>query len=808
MGHDVPTPLYTPDLAHTGRQKISLLFGGIGDARNLHCTLLGIFDDESKYDGDQSTLPGRGSGKSFHFTIVDIKPAAIARDLLIFLLLHDFNSIAVRGQEVRIRSKLLPCLYYTYLAPVMPRQISDILQRRIKTMIKMLEDRKPLPPFLDVPKLYRPAILRVLRQWQAEASEEYPTARVRRAAIVTRKEQKLHEQMRAMHSGHAPPQDATPQECVKEKQFYEATGLLPLRRNTYEVYSPELHNCIEGHCDSAAKYVVDSTSRAIKICDETWATNVTMVDLDWQRNKSAQGYDIDVSNDIYKFAAQLGYLGLQPEDACGLYDYFEQWFMAVSVNMRFLAGRYRIEACVGDVTAVLEAVRYGVVGHRAKEPSGGISQGVSLDSVNSVATTNGTAAELDDYPRLYDRIHLSNIPDYIGGTLSSFLYATPVTYPGKASYVTSTNLRNPPRFPTIASFDNEYLGLCDPSDIAKVFRVRMKPLEDPNEIMPSSRYNEWHHVEVRKDLSSLMPRARLENWLERLFLKIAIPIHKDDIESNTLIYSPLNLTVFFRILLHLHHAGYPAHWLSGVWSEILSGKLTTSARAPRSEPLSLKESRKAFPVLEQSTAPFVAELTTFTALWQPALPFAIPVSNLPLIHQVHQYSVRFRKVSDRAGTIPQFILAFYDKSIKEYGFDLRKHLLDDELGLPRKSSAARRINESRLHIVTTWKYDRSSRTATFWFRSDLMEELASTPSDDQLRLAIWRTDNYKRQSSSRRVAHIHDHGTWVRNEYNPISTSTAALDEGGNSSDWSDIDSEEEAKLEHMFRMAARPRAG
>lgn len=138
------------------------MFGGIGDARNLHCTLLTIAGDNSQ---------GKGKDRLFHFTLVDIKPAAIARDLLVFLLLEEVADFGSDMASIE-RHNLLPCLYYTYLAPVMPRGVYDVLQKRIRTLIDMLEGQRDLPSFLDVPELYRPRILRVLRQWKTEADKD------------------------------------------------------------------------------------------------------------------------------------------------------------------------------------------------------------------------------------------------------------------------------------------------------------------------------------------------------------------------------------------------------------------------------------------------------------------------------------------------------------------------------------------------------------------------------------------------------------------------------------------------------------
>jgi tetratricopeptide (TPR) repeat protein len=106
IGHDMPEPLFSKDLLETGRKKISLLFGGIGDARHLLMSMFSIAGEKSAMESD----------KLFHFTIVDIKPAVIARDLLLFLML--WQPAETKGDtNAMARTRLLPCLYYTYLAP-------------------------------------------------------------------------------------------------------------------------------------------------------------------------------------------------------------------------------------------------------------------------------------------------------------------------------------------------------------------------------------------------------------------------------------------------------------------------------------------------------------------------------------------------------------------------------------------------------------------------------------------------------------------------------------------------------------------
>ena len=86
----------------------------------MHATFVLIFRDR---------MQGKLKGRSFHFTLVDIKPAVIARDLVVFLLLDDLSKIARTSTSKRFL--LLSCLYYTYLSPIMPGRLAAILQARI-----------------------------------------------------------------------------------------------------------------------------------------------------------------------------------------------------------------------------------------------------------------------------------------------------------------------------------------------------------------------------------------------------------------------------------------------------------------------------------------------------------------------------------------------------------------------------------------------------------------------------------------------------------------------------------------------------
>lgn len=434
----------------------------------------------------------------FHITIVDHKPAVIARDLLILLMLDELAS--AKSMKAMFKTALLHVLYYTYLSPIMPRKLYLLLQIQIRKAIDSLEGRYSLPAYIDVPNVYRPETVRVLKEWQKEASKEYPTSRVRKEAVRSLGMEVAKSQMYFGGDGKV----ETPKGCEKQEAFYLMTGILMMSPDHDKVIAsdlPELRDAFE-HFDVTKPQ--RPSDELLKSVDKSWETNVTMVDLEWQRNREDWFVDLDVAHNPFEIGARLDDIGMVIDEVGrrGLFDYVMSWFVAIANCVRILRHRIKIEACIGDVACVLEQIKFGTIGHRqiggaaasdqesTGSHSGHENQGsleVHPDAGSLVQQTASekaatdpperSFAELNYYPKMYDRVHLSNIPDYIGGTLTSFMYALPLTWPNKESYITSNCLRNPPRWQSIAHFNNEYIGLSAPSDLEKTFRARMAPAD-------------------------------------------------------------------------------------------------------------------------------------------------------------------------------------------------------------------------------------------------------------------------------------------------------------------------------------------
>lgn len=61
---------------------------------------------------------------------MDVKSAAIVRDLVVLMLLDESTDVLNDAAKVKSR-KILLCLFYTYPSSIMPHCLHELLQERI-----------------------------------------------------------------------------------------------------------------------------------------------------------------------------------------------------------------------------------------------------------------------------------------------------------------------------------------------------------------------------------------------------------------------------------------------------------------------------------------------------------------------------------------------------------------------------------------------------------------------------------------------------------------------------------------------------
>lgn len=169
----------------------------------------------------------------------------------------------------------------------------------------------------------------------------------------------------------------------------------------------------------------------------------------------------------------------------------------------------------------------------------------------------------------------------------------------------------------------------------------------------------------------------------------------------------------------------------------------SQAHPPRSFPWTFEGTKSGFLPLQQSTEPFFAGFTTLLSMWRFTLPSSIVSPHIPSIQIVNQYSFVFPRVSDLIDEPPAFVLVLSSlKSMPQEAEQesLRQVLLSDETGSEKQTCRAAR--EQGIHVIPTWKWNRSEKKATIWLRKDVLDKL----NHFTWGLSIWRTESWVRQA--------------------------------------------------------------
>lgn len=266
-------------------------------------------------------------------------------------------------------------------------------------------------------------------------------------------------------------------------------------------------------------------------------------------------------------------------------------------------------------------------------------------------------------------------------------------------------------------------------------------------INPLGEYFEWRRTTTSPlDFSFLFPRPALQKWLFTMFFKIVLPVNRASQPWDTLIYCPLNLTIFFRTLIHLHTAGYPSHWISEVLVQILENRVTTSARPPQNSPLDIKDAQRRNPMKKLSTAPFVTEIKTLSTIFQPILPFSLITDALPAPTSIFSYTMSIEPMPCGATDLPvNILLFFHEERVKAA---LGEDFLLNTPGLRRvlhpefegqSGDKYRSLQQGGLKMMTTFAWDAEKGEATFWMDRDGMDEMQRSK---EWRVGMWRTDTW------------------------------------------------------------------
>ncbi|KAM0151843.1 hypothetical protein ACHAQE_008348 [Botrytis cinerea] len=719
IGHDDAKSLFDETLAlrvPVG-ETISFFNSGLGDARHFLASLISIAHEEAK---------GKIPKRRFHFTLNDINKHVLTRDLIIFCLLDKLSRENRMFESVNI----LNTIYLIFAACLLPKWVSEQLQEVIAELLRCLKNAQQPLEWIYLHEADIPFYIQVLENWAPEgkASTEFTAEEVMESVISTMQDS-IYNNKSAEYWEHIGPY------CNRERELYCASGVLLPSMQAMQKNDPKL-------VDLSFKVLEIPGGKRLRlfmthVMTDNWVFNPTQ--LDWDSHTAIGNPEpgvflrFDPFNLASRLRKELGEELPLADNISHLFEYVAPFFAKAASAIKYLGNRLKVEMVKGDYIDVAERIHFGL----------------HYDPTESQARGTGTTGypRPKDFSSLYHRVALSNIPDYVGGHLTTFLHAMPLLARHSTSLAGSVCLRNPPFFRNMGDFLSEYQLVDSEKMLEQLTGVRIVFRGHGPVPLASYTYYCWNQpidsVPLSKQVKARLSREDLKKWFHALFLKMAIPMtcdHRLSSDNNEMIYSPLNLTILFRQPGHLYSLGYPAHWLSEILVPLLedAGMLKTNVRPPRNVPLQPNQVNSKYPIKKLCIMPFVPELKTLTTLFAPLLPFRIDPNLLYPIDKIYEYTFDLSPLPEYYVQPTCLALIFFSPNRSpgnhlplEMQLSLRKFLdpsRHNDVLDHGSEDAGQKVDDWRAKDVIVWstlKFDAEKQEAKAWMPEQIIEQIVN-----------------------------------------------------------------------------------
>lgn len=668
-------------------QDVAVFYGGVGDARHFlgQLAMLDTAERLAATAARKAANNNTGNNKNglvrevgalrpkrrYHFTMCDDQARVFARDLVLFSLLDELAT-ARWDTPVHLRMELYTVVYFVYLGVVMPRFAHERLMQAIEAVIEWL-DQDSEKQVLPWLRLSDDSRAEILRVLRSWQSlaESSSTANVLDEAATQLADE--------LDTGLSPPRG-----CEREyNTFFFKVPFLQPPPALLERYEPQLLQLLDS----------DAPSEALRTyLDQHWLVNVTLLDINPREQPQDLGFN------PFDFAqAVRGILSGQEKGGppkTTLYDHVLEFFQMVAVALRKLRERLTVEIMIDDPAAAIDAI---------------------------------SISEDREFPATFDLVHLT---DSFGGALATIVQGRKILKPTDSARLTATS-------PSTS-------GLLHDSSLGKDHLdklTQMQPLDrelpTPFQMMPGGAtppprrgYMGWRRTHRGPfNYESLLPLTHLTRVLVTHFFHMALP------PTQASEFAKLNLTSFFRLLLHLHEIGYPPHWLAEILHKILHD--------------------------QHQSAPFVAEMTTLTVLFAKLLPFCPAVMPpalhllLPAPQDIYSYTLHLPCPSCSANSVTLTLIFFCQRLFQDLDLHRAGQIpaLLSAQGDDNNNDKAKFFREGGCIVVTALEWCDDDNLSPhhqvslrFWMRRDIMHNITS-PDGDEWACALWRMEDWSIASS-------------------------------------------------------------
>lgn len=357
VGHDNACAQVNEAMMQKALKKpLAFFFGGVGDARNLYATMIEIV----RLGGLDSRPPKR----KYHATINDIKPSALARDIVLFYLRDDLSQSQSTGGEDQIEQ--LTVIFYLFVGAVVPQWVSSKIQKAIQRAESALRGGTDTLPWIHVRPSDTKSLVRSFQSWQIKkcsaCSVSEPISNM--TSYVKNEREKEIRKFGEPHRREG---------CEIETRHFTQTGAHWPPVSMARRHEPLIE--IDRKSTSGLKKYKEHVCR-------NWRVNVTMLDEAWTKSEASSELKgvltfnpFDMMSQLYKRSGVP-----LPKDTSSLFEFVAPFFELVAYSLQHLRNRFTVEIAIGEVSSVLDMIRYEL-----------------LDRPKS-------------FPHSYDKIQLSNIP--------------------------------------------------------------------------------------------------------------------------------------------------------------------------------------------------------------------------------------------------------------------------------------------------------------------------------------------------------------------------------------------------------------
>lgn len=173
------------------------------------------------------------STKKYHFTVNDVHKCAIARDMIIWMLLDELSGI--KNKQSDDAAMILNTVFFLYLSTMMPAYAFEHLNKTPSKAVKALEAGEQPLRWLYLHKKDISLYVSAMKAWQEEAPNIFTSQEIVRKVSMKMGQNKYS-------NPQSNPQffdNAEDGNCLTEKQLYVNLAVLYPSRDVLKKHDPQ-----------------------------------------------------------------------------------------------------------------------------------------------------------------------------------------------------------------------------------------------------------------------------------------------------------------------------------------------------------------------------------------------------------------------------------------------------------------------------------------------------------------------------------------------------------------------------------------